>query len=45
MVISYKMVVLQYMLEKGPNDWYKSITPEGVAPYFHQFYVRKQYRK
>jgi len=45
MAKSYKMVVLQYMLEKGPNDWYKSITPEEVAPYFHQFYMAKQYRK
>lgn len=41
----YKMVVLQYMLEKGPADWYKPVTPEEVAPYFHQFYMEEEYRK
>jgi len=45
MTKSYKMVVLQYMLDKGPSQWYKSITPEEVAPYFHEFYMAKEYRK
>lgn len=45
MTKSYKMVVLQYMLEKGQSAWYKSVTPEEVAPYFHQFYMEKEYRK
>ena len=45
MAKSYKMVVLSYMLSKGPNNWYKSITPEEVAPFFHDFYMSKTYRK
>lgn len=45
MTKSYKMVVLKYMLEKGPADWYKPVTPEEVAPYFHHFYMEKEYRK
>lgn len=45
MTKSYKMVVLQYMLNKGPSNWYKPVTPEEVAPYFHQFYMEKEYRK
>src|SRR5690625_1761226 len=45
MVKSYKMVVLQYMLDKGSSEWYKPITPEEVAPYFHRFYMEKNYRK
>lgn len=42
---SYKMVVLKYMLEKGPEEWLEPITPKEVAPYFHQFYMAKNYRK
>ncbi|MFC4022317.1 DEAD/DEAH box helicase family protein [Oceanobacillus longus] len=42
---SYKMVVLQYLLDKGPSDWLKSVTPEEVALYFHQFYMEKSYRR
>lgn len=45
MTQSYKMVVLQYMLEKGPSNWYESVTPEEVAPYFHKYYMEKEYRK
>ena len=44
MTKSYKMVVLQYMLKKGPAEWYKPVTPEEVAPYFHKFYMEKEYR-
>jgi len=42
---SYKMVILQFLLEKGPSDWRKPITPQEAAPYFHQFYMAKSYRK
>ncbi|MEC5425306.1 DEAD/DEAH box helicase family protein [Virgibacillus sp. C22-A2] len=42
---SYKMVVLQYLLNKGPTDWLKPITPEEVSRYFHQFFMEKSYRK
>lgn len=45
MTKSYKMVVLQYMLEKGSSKWHESITPKEVAAYFHQFYMEKEYRK
>jgi len=45
MTKSYKMVVLQYLLDKGPKKWRKRVTPEEVAPYFHQFYMDKEYRK
>src|SRR5699024_12081157 len=34
----------QFMLDKGKN-WVQSITPEQVAPYFHNFYMEKTYRK
>jgi len=42
---SYKMVVLQYMLDKGPDHWFETITPEEVAPYFHNYYMEMEYRK
>ncbi|SHG56168.1 DEAD/DEAH box helicase family protein [Ornithinibacillus halophilus] len=42
---SYKMVVLQYLLEKGPEDWFKPVTPIDIAPFFHKFYMEKEYRK
>ena len=45
MTKSYKMVVLKYLLEKGPSEWCKPVTPEEVAPYFHKFYMEKEYRK
>jgi len=45
MTKSYKMVVLQYLLEKGPENWFEKVTPEEVAPYFHQYYMKKGYRK
>lgn len=45
MTKSYKMVVLQYMLSKGPAEWSREVTPEEVAPYFHQFFMEKEYRK
>src|SRR5699024_8291122 len=36
MTKSYKMVILQFLLEKGPSDWRKPITPQEAAPYFHR---------
>lgn len=45
MTKSYKMVVLQYMLEKVASAWHKHVTPLEVAPYFHQFYMKKEHRK
>lgn len=45
MTKSYKMVVLEYLLQKGPDLWYKPVTPKEVAPYFHHFYMSKNYRK
>jgi superfamily II DNA or RNA helicase/HKD family nuclease len=45
MAKSYKMVVLSSMLERGPAHWFDPITPEEVAPFFHQFLMEKEYRK
>ena len=45
MTKSYKMVVLEYLLQKGENAWYQPVTPNEVAPYFHHFYMSKNYRK
>ncbi|SES12891.1 DEAD/DEAH box helicase family protein [Salipaludibacillus aurantiacus] len=42
---SYKMVVLQYMLNRGPEDWLKPVTPEEVAPYFYDYLTSKEYRR
>ncbi|MCP8970844.1 DEAD/DEAH box helicase family protein [Ectobacillus ponti] len=45
MTRSYKMVVLQAMLERGADKWFLPITPQEAAPYFHQYYVEKKYRR
>jgi superfamily II DNA or RNA helicase/HKD family nuclease len=45
MAKSYKMIVLLYMLEKGPTRWMTSITPNEAAPFFHQYLTEKEYRK
>ncbi|MFB5195972.1 DEAD/DEAH box helicase family protein [Neobacillus sp. KR4-4] len=42
---SYKMIVLLAMLQRGPSNWNKSITPEEVAPFFHHYLMEKEYRK
>jgi superfamily II DNA or RNA helicase/HKD family nuclease len=42
---SYKMVVLLAMLKRGPEEWYKPITPVEVAPFFHRYLTEKEYRK
>ncbi|SEN00966.1 hypothetical protein SAMN05192533_10833 [Mesobacillus persicus] len=33
------------MLERGPSEWCKSIIPNQVAPFFHQYLIVKEYRK
>lgn len=35
----YKHVLLLAMLERGPNEWWKPVKPEEVAPYFYRFMV------
>lgn len=45
MTKSYKMVLLLAMLERGERDWPKRITPGEVAPFFHAYYVEKEYRR
>jgi hypothetical protein len=42
---SYKMVVLLAMLQIGPTDWYKPISSQEIAPFFHQYLTEKEYRK
>lgn len=45
MAKSYKMVVLLAMLERSPSDWYKAVTPEEVAHFFHSYLTETNYRK
>ncbi|AXI00980.1 DNA helicase [Sporosarcina sp. PTS2304] len=45
MTKSYKMVVLHYMLTKGPSAWYEPVTAEEVAPFFHRYLMEKRYRR
>jgi superfamily II DNA or RNA helicase/HKD family nuclease len=45
MTKSYKMIVLLAMLNRGLSKWYTPITPEEVAPFFHQYLMEKEYRK
>ncbi|CEG27131.1 DEAD/DEAH box helicase family protein [Bacillus sp. B-jedd] len=42
---SYKMVLLLAMLERGPSDWFKPLTPREVAPFFHSYLTKTEYRK
>src|SRR5699024_7143122 len=42
---SYKMVVLQYMLDKDTDHRFETINTEEVAPYFHNYYMEMEYRK
>jgi hypothetical protein len=42
---SYKMVVLDYMLSRGPMHWFESVSPQEVAPYFHKYFMSETYRK
>ncbi|WP_202076530.1 DEAD/DEAH box helicase family protein [Caldalkalibacillus salinus] len=45
MAKSYKMIVLQYMLNKGVKDWLQPVTPDEVSSFFHQYLTEKEYRK
>ncbi|MDQ7864894.1 hypothetical protein RCO48_38650 [Peribacillus frigoritolerans] len=45
MAKSYKMVVLLAMLKRGDDSWFKSITSEGAAPFFHSYLTETEYRK
>ncbi|MCL6587179.1 MAG: DEAD/DEAH box helicase family protein [Anoxybacillus sp.] len=45
MTKSYKMVVLQAMLNRGPSHWHLPMTPTEAAPFFHQYLTEKEYRK
>ncbi|KXH80647.1 DEAD/DEAH box helicase family protein [Sporosarcina sp. HYO08] len=44
MAKSYKMVVLLYMLSKGPARWFEPVSPKEVAPFFHSYLTSKAYR-
>ncbi|MGW6299761.1 DEAD/DEAH box helicase family protein [Peribacillus butanolivorans] len=45
MAKSYKMVVLLAMLERGDDSWFKPITSEEAAPFFHSYLTETEYRK
>ncbi|KRF51209.1 DNA helicase [Bacillus sp. Soil768D1] len=45
MAKSYKMVVLLAMLERGDDSWFKPITSEEAAPFFHSYLTKTEYRK
>lgn len=45
MTKSYKMVVLQYMLNRGKEKWNHPVTPHEVAPFFYDFLTEKEYRR
>ncbi|MFE5426371.1 hypothetical protein [Peribacillus simplex] len=45
MAKTYKMVVLLAMLERGDVSWFKSITSEEAAPFFHSYLTETKYRK
>lgn len=45
MTKSYKMVLLLAMLERGANDWFKSMTAREAAPFFHHYLTEKEYRR
>ncbi|MDW0114360.1 hypothetical protein QT711_14275 [Sporosarcina saromensis] len=39
------MVLLKYMLSRGPADWYKPVTAKEAAPFFHAYLIEKPYRR
>ncbi|SIQ01601.1 Superfamily II DNA or RNA helicase [Peribacillus simplex] len=45
MAKSYKMVVLLAMLDRGEVSWFKPITSEEAAPFFHSYLTETEYRK
>lgn len=42
---SYKMVVLLAMLERGPSQWYEPTTSKDIAPFFHHYFMEKEFRR
>lgn len=45
MTKSYKMIVLLYMLGRGPEYWEESVTSKELAPFFHGYLMEKEYRR
>jgi len=45
MTKSYKMVLLKYMLSRGVDHWYESVSAEEVAPFFTEYLTTKEYRR
>lgn len=45
MTKSYKMIVLLYMLERGSEHWIDPVTSREVAPFFHGYLMKKEYRR
>ncbi|MDI4647879.1 DEAD/DEAH box helicase family protein [Cohnella hashimotonis] len=45
MTKSYKMIVLLYMLERGPEHWAEPVTAKEVASFFHNYLTEKEYRR
>ncbi|RUL51325.1 DEAD/DEAH box helicase family protein [Lysinibacillus antri] len=41
MTKSYKMVVLEGMLQRGASNWYQNITAEEIAPFFLSYVSEK----
>ena len=42
---SYKMVLLQAMLNRGDRAWADPISAAEVAPFFHRYLTEREYRK
>lgn len=42
---SYKMIVLLYMLERGPERWAEPVTSREAALFFHNYLMDKEYRR
>ncbi|MCD7034141.1 DEAD/DEAH box helicase family protein [Metabacillus sp. GX 13764] len=42
---SYKMIVLLAMLERGPDNWFKTISATEIATFFHDYLMSKEHRK
>lgn len=45
MAKSYKMIVLLYMLERGPEHWTEPVTAQETAYFFHKYLTEKEFRK
>lgn len=44
MTKSYKLIVVLAMLQRGERNWYKPITLQEIAPFFHRYLMAKNYR-